>query len=336
MKKPQVLVIGNGMNRAFGCDSWNNFIKDIAKETSGRTDLPDEMKAPMPMQAIIASKDALDCYFNGEKKGAVSTGKEKQEGRREKFYGFIKDEAQAKVVSGILGVGANHIITTNYSYELEMVTRPDYRITDQYLKKMMRCTKGNGSARAEARYLIHTYNEVQFQGKKTPIWHIHGEARKPNSMIMGHYYYGSLLTKIKEYSDRNCSRFSDKYRKNTAIEINSWIDAFILGDVYFLGIGMDMSELDLWWLINRKKREKAPTGNIYYFEPSSGEAAFNEKYELFRAMEKEGMKVEIRDCGVTINGKTDDEKNRQYQLFYQKAADEIKSIISNNTNSMKE
>ena len=68
MKKPQVLVIGNGMNRAFGCDSWNNFIKDIAKETSGRTDLPDEMKAPMPMQAIIASKDALDCYFNGEKK----------------------------------------------------------------------------------------------------------------------------------------------------------------------------------------------------------------------------------------------------------------------------
>ena len=67
MKKPQVLVIGNGINRAFACDSWKDIIYDIAKETGSETDLLgnlDKMKAPMPMQAIIASKDALNLYFN--------------------------------------------------------------------------------------------------------------------------------------------------------------------------------------------------------------------------------------------------------------------------------
>ncbi|MBR1433065.1 AbiH family protein [Ruminococcus sp.] len=104
----------------------------------------------------------------------------------------------------------------------------------------------------KANIWLHTYNSVLYGGKERRIWHIHGEARKPDSMILGHYYYGNLTAKIKNESDR----LDDAYRRE-GYKCKSWMDLFILGDVYIIGTALDVSEIDLWWLINRKARETA-------------------------------------------------------------------------------
>ena len=94
-----------------------------------------------------------------------------------------------------------------------------------------------------------------------------------------------------------------------SLESNSWIDSFILGDIYVLGFGFGLSEFDLWWLLNRKKREKAAHGKVYFYEP--GGDKFNEKFELLKL-----LNVEIEHCGMPTPGETDEEKAAAYSKFY--------------------
>ncbi len=47
--------------------------------------------------------------------------------------------------------------------------------------------------------MLHTYNLPPAPGGDLPLFHVHGEARVPNTVILGHYYYGNLLFCCDEY-----------------------------------------------------------------------------------------------------------------------------------------
>jgi hypothetical protein len=79
---------------------------------------------------------------------------------------------------------------------------------------------------------------------------------------------------------------------------------------------MDVSELDLWWLLNRKKREKAHHGKVYFYEPKPN--GFCEKHELLKLMD-----VQLIHLDTSKPKDTDAEKNRAYQAFYRKAISDI-------------
>ncbi len=99
-----------------------------------------------------------------------------------------------------------------------------------------------------------------------PIWHIHGEASRPDTMILGHYYYGKLLSKLQQNVSQLIKRHKASQAKEFNLEIHSWLDYFMLGDVYIVGCGMALSELDLWWLVNCKKRN-FPDRKTILFKP---------------------------------------------------------------------
>lgn len=70
-------------------------------------------------------------------------------------------------------------------------------------------------------------------------------------------------------------------------------NVLLLGNVCILGFGMDFSELDLWWLLNRKKRENAEHGKVIFYDPEKpGDEA---KYALLRA-----YGVEVRHLGFRL------------------------------------
>ena len=52
---PQILLLGNGLNRAYDNGSWNDMLRAITQ----REDLPTNLSSPMPLQAILASNDHL-------------------------------------------------------------------------------------------------------------------------------------------------------------------------------------------------------------------------------------------------------------------------------------
>lgn len=72
-------------------------------------------------------------------------------------------------------------------------------------------------------------------------------------MIIGHYYYGRLLSKIQSYTAKTIRRYKIAERNGDLFYPRSWIDYILFGNVYVVGQGMDLSEMDFWWLMDCKK-----------------------------------------------------------------------------------
>lgn len=259
-RKPQVILLGNGLNLAFGDSptSWTELLEKLTADKYKGKINPKTL--PNTLQIILRT--------NGEVNGVLKEYKDELKGNP------LTDDLAGRIRK-IFEMKPDHILTTNYSYEVEAAAAGKKKLSDSAIRDMQKHT--SEVAKCEPQYMIHTYNEAD----GVPVWHIHGEARKPRSIVVGHYWYGSLLTKYKNLTndrrktyDANCSK--------GIFKVQSWLDAFILGDVYVLGFGYDVSEIDLWWLLNRKRFEKSENkGKLYYYSNmDTGE--FDEKEELLK------------------------------------------------------
>lgn len=289
---PKILLLGNGINRAFHSDSWDALLNsvDIRRE---HYDIG-EFRCPETLKAILITGDNVDKALKNEKErlGALGTKKPAE---------------QLALLRRLLEMGFDEILTTNYSYELESAALGQEHINERALRRMQRHTAE--VSRCEPRFMLHTYNSVQLCGREQRIWHIHGEARKPDSMILGAYYYGNLLGKITELDHRRGTYFS----ASEHAAVRSWTDAFILGEVYILGFGFGFAETDLWWLLNRKKRERAAVGKIYFYELKPLSETNRAKLDLLRL-----MNVEIVYIGA---------ENGDWRSAYTKAVGDIEKRI---------
>lgn len=316
-KIPQVILLGNGINRAFGGRSWGELLHDIAAEDKKGINV-ESLRSPAPFQVIYLTNDTVDVTLKRHKY---------------QLFGKVVEEEHADILRQILSMDADHILTTNYSYELEYTAYPDLQMLSDKKKenaiKKLRCCEKEKTQKDK--YMLYEYNELQCGSKTNKIWHIHGEARKHSSIILGHFYYGMLLREITDYIKHKGNSYAMAQKSGGEIKIRSWVDAFILGDVYILGTGLELSEVDLWWLINRKKREKnASHGKVYFYEPTfeTGEAV-DERVGLIELF------TEIVDnMGVTIPKKdekdpaSEDQRAEKFREFYRKAVMDVAQRIA--------
>ena len=301
-QRPQVLLLGNGLNMLNGGVSWQEFLKDI-KDKSVDVDI-EQLKSPMPLQAILISNNSIDKKLKAKKNSLLPKNR-------------LNDDKFP--LSNFLALGFDEILTTNYTYELEQACFGGKTLSVYGLKKLTATTTGR---RPDTKYLINTYNKVEYQENEQHIWHIHGEARKPSSMILGHYYYVNLVNKVADYCKNKNDYYESHQRENKPINISSWIDAFIMGDVYVVGQSFDFGESDLWWLLNRKFNERAVHGKVYFYEPY-----IHSQQEKIKLLEVFG--VDCRDLDVseiTMFGET----KIDYDLFYKKVLEDIKKEIKEN------
>lgn len=289
-KIPQVLFLGNGLLRACGGQSWDALLQTMTK----RSDLPSSLASSMPLRAILITGNQVQASLKSNPL----------------LYGTPLPEDKNQPVRDLLAGGFDHILTTNYSYELEAAAQPDALLVKSRLPGMMKNVSPSG--RADSKYLLSTYNEFSYQGVLNRIWHIHGEARKPGSIVIDHNAYAMLLGRYIEHMKQAGHKYIRAAESHSEFPMYSWLDAFITGDVYFLGFGLDYSEIDIWWLMERKAREQANVGKIHYFD--IGTVGFNEKQELLKA-----LGCQVHNCGFVdrYGAKID------YLEFYKAAIQEI-------------
>lgn len=290
--RPKVLLVGNGLNRVYGGASWASLLAKI-----NRTDFTaaDVQFMPFPMQAVLLSNDHVD----------VSLKDLRRELSRCELHPWLRVQLEK-----LLAMDFDCILTTNFTYELECAADPDFLKSDAHRRRMMRHTEA--VEKAETRFMLHTYYEIPTPSGPRPLFHIHGEAAKVDSVILGHYYYGNLLFRANEYlTQRGRGGYLRAQRGGRGFPVLSWLDYFILGDVYTLGCGLDTSEMDLWWLLCRKKRERANHGEVRFFEPRRAMA--DTKIALLNA-----YNVKIFPLGMKLLD-TDG-----YKVFYELAIDEIR------------
>ncbi len=309
---PQVLLVGNGLNRAFQGDSWKNAVLKMWKNQRLKTETEKEAAKealPYPFLIVLGTNDNVDTVLKEEEENEEKAeNKEKKIKKINEYFPTIKDTPELTAMYGkLLTAGFDHILTTNYTYELERTAYPNVISIENYAARNLQSVSVPNKA-PERKYLLHTYYNVEYEGHKNKIWHIHGEVRKPDSIILGHDYYGRLLNKYQsEFAERKDKQFMHQKEGKDPI-MNSWLDAFIMGDVHVLGFGYDLSEFDLWWLLSRKKRENAECGKVYFYEPSFGKEM---KHELMRA-----YGVKVSDLGF-------DSEKVDYKAFYEKAIEHI-------------
>ena len=285
-------MLGNGINRAFNSDSWDDLLNSV--------DIRDEKydirnyNCPETLKAILVTKDNVDKALKNQKDRLGNLGTE-------------KTAAQTQLLQRLLSIGFNSILTTNYSYELETAALGRNKVNERTLKRIQ--THTDEVMRCEPVFMLHTYNSVIYNNIPQRIFHIHGEARKPGSMIMGAYYYGLLLGKILEINKKRANAYADGN-----FRIKSWTDAFILGDVYILGFGFGFAESDMWWLINRKKREPA-SGHTVFYEMDPTDRINRAKIDLLKLMNVEIVYLHCGDWKQTyIEAVNDIEKRTEERL----------------------
>lgn len=226
IKRPNVLLLGNGMLRlGNNGKSWEQLLDDIK--------LRDGVNGKFIPSAM----------------------------RPEAFCGVDVEEIQRRVSKEIetlkdvhsllcelLSIPFDAILTTNYTYEVESVLS-EKNWTERARKSAFFALDGN----TKVNHNTFVCNAVVTgDGRTVPVFHIHGEKERKHSMVLSYYSYANALSRLTGYNKELGNTLYECQQDGRKLICKCWLDYFILGNVWAVGLGMDVSEFDLWWAIERE------------------------------------------------------------------------------------
>lgn len=292
---PNILLLGNGINKAFGKSSWDDLINEMATEMFTDEEKKRIETMPYPLRPVIVTNDQVDRQLDKISSKMAVTDLEPQ---------------QAELIRELVSLNFDGILTTNYTYEIETAIDENF-----YCKPKSACKNRKYMAEvtsSDKQFGLQRCMKLSDAEGERYIWHIHGEAALPKTMILGHYYYGKLLSKIQQYIKDFKKRYEGCNRHEKDFQPQSWIDYFLIGNVYIVGFGLDLAEMDLWWLLNCKKRNCQNQSKVFFFEPNMEDEGKYTKKMLAKA-----YGVEI----ITKNVQSD------YQKYYHDTVEEVKNQL---------
>ncbi len=151
----------------------------------------------------------------------------------------------------------HNIITTNYDNGIEFILCDTCGYGEQAVTEVV----------PERIYSIRTYKTFinGETGHKVKLWKIHGDLSRIKSITLGFDQYCGSLSKLVGYVKGNYESSQSGGKTFCRIPMKrkceeqrydgiSWIELFFRTNVYIVGFGMDFSEIDIWWLLNKRAR----------------------------------------------------------------------------------
>lgn len=231
MAHKKILLIGNGLNRiSDGGASWNALLNSLAG--TPRTHHENEVRKAKPFTLLFEE---------------VASGGYHQKLKLKIAANLKKRVAPNKHHKDIMALNFEHILTTNYDYNLESADAASW------------------FSNLPARENFYSLFRRRSSDNRN-VWHIHGELDVVNTIMLGHEQYSGYHHKIRSYlnsgvetdvKDRNGRPYLSKFsRKNSGslLDIESWVDLFLEHEVHIIGFGLDYTENHLWNLITEKQR----------------------------------------------------------------------------------
>lgn len=261
----KTIFYGNGLNRCNNNNiSWESILisaKNIGYTTHTNVSYSNTFKYERIY--LLGAEIEIDI----KRRIAKKLGEMKSDG----VYYTLKD------------LDVSNFITTNYDYSFHQTVSNEYKNSVKSLENL---------------YSIRRHYELKLRDNSIKIWNIHGELDDPKTIMLGLDQYTGAISKIESYvkgkykytlDNKKISvesiidkLKSDKYDYRLS---ESWIDLFFFTDVHIIGFGLDYSEKDLWWLLNKRaryiKKDKHNIRNTIYFY---GEVS-NEMADLLKSFE---------------------------------------------------
>lgn len=235
-----VLLLGNGINLQEGFTlKWELLLADIAKQfgCAFEDSLSNTLTYEMVETGILKAHPGTSVH-DIHKQIAKGLETEKLRGMK------TKEDWAGTVHRALTALPVKAILTTNYDYALERSLEPRFR------------------PRYNTRETTYSLLRYQDAGDRR-IFHIHGESGYPSSICLGYGQYAGSLQRIREQIVRSTKDLgsghsyllADLLTKLSPKPEPSWIFDFFLENVYILGLSLDVSELDLWWLLSYRSSQ---------------------------------------------------------------------------------
>lgn len=256
---PNVLLVGNGTLRLGKSMSWSDLLRGITTRSDHEHHLEN---VPLAMQP--------ECLC----------GVDVDEVQRRTAKVISESEPDSSnYLKRLLSLPFDVILTTNYTYEIEQALTGK-QWTNQTRQKAFVALDGNRHVRNNTCVCNMVTTE---SGRKIPVFHIHGEKLRKHSMILSYYSYANAVSRLISVNKHRGNSYQEKQNAGEKLTCLSWLDYFLMGNVYSVGFGFDTSEFDIWWAIERKAREKAEHGQLHAYMIES-EEAHTPQESLFKAM----------------------------------------------------
>ena len=324
--RPQIVLIGNGLERADDGKaplprtgrgkpkSWEELLAEVTVANHLEFGKDDLVNVPFPLKYHLLSTDRDAPY---PLLGPDRRREEDELSKAAAGLGTVTNEALRRLPE----LRADHYFTTNYTYSLERAFDPARDFLNNKARRRARFNYNpdfteKGRRRIERRYRLYTgYLAKLPDGGQAGLWHIHGECAVPGSIILGHDGYGRLLSRIVPVCGDG-RKYHD-LKPGAPYGFRSWPELFLFADVYVLGLGLGVSEFDLWWLLRRKQREEKADGRVYFYTNDAGKRDYRDRDLMLRAL------------GVIVNP-DGIKRGKRYDDFYQAALDSIQARIAEN------
>ena len=276
---PNTLFLGNGFSRSVFQDmpAWGNLF------TKG--------SSPITNYTILYETYMISAGEKGKKEDTV------KEELIQRIKTKFSDKSVKTTIKDLEKFGeyldrhrVNNIITTNYDNGIEFILCDKCDYTEQTPKGMV----------AERIYSIRTYKQfINYNtGHKIKLWKIHGDVNRIKSVTLGFDQYCGSLSKLTEYvkgtykssqstKGTECRTAMETKCKTQNFDDLSWAELFFNTNVYIVGFGMSFSEIDIWWLLNKRARfmlEIPEIINTITYLRDINYDRENEKAELFSAL----------------------------------------------------
>lgn len=266
---PKVLLFGNGLLRLADGISWEALLNDMKNRDVSKAEI----------EAVpYCMRPELLCDMSAE-------DVRRQVGQR------LVDAPLccSHQLERLLALDFDCILTTNYTYEIEHILTGG-KWNSRMRRKCVRVLDGS----SHVRHNLSICYEIPRVGKKpVQVWHIHGDAERHASMILSYYSYANAIHKLQEYNKRLGDAVYEHQKAGKDFLVRSWLDWFLVGDVYTVGYSFGFAEIDLWWAMERKKREHAQVGKLHYLNINKEGSA--ECEPLLKALGAECRNIYLND-----------------------------------------
>jgi hypothetical protein len=243
MKMRSALLIGNGVNR-LNSDGpgWQKLISALASKWN-----LDGFVEALPRKPFTLAFDELTLLARRQQKNRTAVKTEVAE--------LIKKLRPGEYHHKLVTLGIPNILTSNYDHALEIAACGD---------------KGNPVHAKSPKYNLFRRRSCG----NIDVWHIHGDADVPRSIVLGYDHYAGTIERMRQYLKRGYRGYRSPFKKGVSdfedgSEPFSWIDIFLRDDIHIVGLGLDFSEIDIWWLLYYKARlanRKVSVGSTFFYE----------------------------------------------------------------------
>jgi hypothetical protein len=241
------LLLGNGINRLLAQLDWMSILDRLADSVPGAENVRHLEQKPLSMyfEELCAIAAISKPFRNAE----IDI--------KRRIAGLLQHVAPNPLLHDFVDLFPV-ILTTNYDHAIEeAIAGPLYE---------------RRAFMPESRYSLFRRSIADSK----VVWHIHGDILYPETILLGYDHYSGYLQKIRNYQTGpmphemiKCllANHPDISRTDPAcVNLFSWVDHFLRDHLHIVGLGLDFTEMDLWWLLVYKRRKNRVTGLTFYYQ----------------------------------------------------------------------